>query len=275
LKGNIGKTQGTGLEFTLNIVNVQTRDFTWSTDFTLQHYKDSWLERDPDWTPAVYEGAKDPIRSIYVRKSDGLMQVGETAPIWQPDLLPGQIKVVNLADESVDLANRIDQHDTYFLGSQDPALIFGFNNTLKYKNFDFNIYLYGELNRWRGQSYYEAWSGGVAGNASLVYNAATSSLNHWQHDNQSTRFPSVTTVVNSVGGTDYWYKKISYLRARNITVGYTFSSKKIGIGQARVYVDVNNPFLITNWTGVDPETDGNNQAHPSVRGFNIGIDITF
>ena len=277
LKANIGKTQGQGVEFTLNTVNVQTRDLTWSTDFTLQRYEDRWKERDPDWTPAVYQRVTDPIRDIFVLKSDGLMKAGEQAPAWQPNLLPGQIKVVNVADEE-GIANKLDQNDVYLLGTKDPQFIFGFNNTLRYKNFDFNIYLYGELNRWRGQSYYEAWSGGVSGN-SVIYNAAVSSLNQWSHSNRSAYLPSVVAVSNSLPyGTDYWYKKISYLRCRNITVGYSFKLPKAGISNARVYADVNNPFLLTNWTGIDPETDpddGYSHAHPSVMGFNIGIDITF
>jgi TonB-linked SusC/RagA family outer membrane protein len=274
---NIGKTQGQGVEITLNTVNVRTKDLTWSTDFTLQHYEDRWKERDPDWTPAVYQNATDYIRYIYVMKSDGLMQVGEQAPAWQPNLLPGQIKVKNLADEE-GVTNKLDQNDVYLLGTTDPQFIFGLNNTLRYKNFDLNIYLYGELNRWRGQSYYEAWSGGVAG-SSVIYNAATSSLNQWSSTNQTSKLPSVVAVSNSLPyGTDYWYKKVSYLRCRNITLGYSFKLPKAGIGNARVYLDVNNPFLLTNWTGIDPETDpndGKSYSHPSVSGFNVGIDITF
>lgn len=274
---NIGKTQGQGFELTLNTTNIKTADFTWNTDFTLQHYEDRWKKRDPNWAPAVYQRVNDPIRGIFVLKSDGLMKVGEKAPAWQPNLLPGQIKVVNLADKD-GASNKLDQNDVYYLGTKDPQFIFGLNNTLRYKNFDFNIYLYGELNRWRGQSYYEAWSSGVAGN-SVIYNAATSSLNQWSSANQNSRLPSTIAVTNSLPyGTDFWYKKISYLRCRNITLGYSFKAPKIGIDNARVYVDVNNPFLLTNWTGIDPETDPNDgysYAHPSVRGFNIGIDVTF
>jgi outer membrane receptor for ferrienterochelin and colicin len=50
---NVGKTQGRGIEFALNTRNIQTKDFSWSTDFTFTKYKDRWKERTPDWKPAI------------------------------------------------------------------------------------------------------------------------------------------------------------------------------------------------------------------------------
>ena len=52
---NVGKTQSTGVEVTINTKNIDTRDFKWSTDFTFTAYKDRWKERTPDWKPGIYE----------------------------------------------------------------------------------------------------------------------------------------------------------------------------------------------------------------------------
>jgi TonB-linked SusC/RagA family outer membrane protein len=271
---NIGKTRGTGYELTLNTVNISNSNLFWTTDITVSTYKDRWEERTPTWKPAVYQSPKDPIRSIFLYRSDGLMAVGETAPVWQPALLPGQIKIKNIRDEEGD-PNRMNQYDRVLIGSQDPAFTFGFNNTVRYKNFDFNIYFYGEVGRWRSASYYDSWVAGQTGNN--FQNISRGTFDSWFQDNQNTRQPSVlaNTYANYVSNSDYWYKKISYIRCRNITLGYTVPVSKKILNSIRLYADVNNPFVITNWNGVDPETDNDRYAYPNVISFSFGIDISF
>lgn len=275
IAANIGKTQGQGFELTLNTVNISNKDFIWSTDLSLSIYKDRWKERDPDWTPAVYQSVTDPIRSIFVYRSDGIMQAGEQAPAWQTALLPGQLKAKNLKDEN-DMPNKLDNNDVVFLGSQDPALLFGFNNIVKWKQFDFNIYLYGEFGRWRGAGYYEKWTS-ITDNAPY-YNVSTNAQNTWRSDNQGGTIPSIITNSTLPEETDFYYRKINFIRCRNITLGYTIPVPAKILSRIRVYADVNNPFVITNWTGVDPETDFDTQknyAYPNVTTFSFGVDISF
>jgi hypothetical protein len=81
--------------------------------------------------------------------------------------------------------------------------------------------------------------------------------------------------LSNYGYGNYFLKKVSYLRCRNITLGYTIPLSKKIVQRARVYVDVNNPFVWTNWTGLDPETDRNSFAYPNIRSFTLGVDITF
>ncbi|MDR0687774.1 MAG: TonB-dependent receptor [Prevotellaceae bacterium] len=272
---NIGKTQGAGVELTLNTVNVRSADWTWTTDASLTSYEDRWLERDPDWKPNVYQSTDDYIRSIYKYRSDGLLKVGEQAPAWQQALAPGQIKVKNLRDaegEENKISSNMDQE---LIGSEDPALIFGLNNTVRWKNVDLNVYFYGELGRMRGMSYYEAWATGFNGD---INNMSKGTLDVWRHDNQGSTVPSAVpnqTFTGGVSATDYYYKKVNYIRCRNITLGYTLPIPKAAIASLRVYADVNNPFIISNWTGIDPETDGHNYAYPSVTSFSLGVDISF
>jgi hypothetical protein len=235
------------------------------TDFTFYTYKDRWKERDPNWKPAAYESVDDPIRSIYTYVSDGLLQPGEQAPVWQSALLPGQIKIKNLKDED-GAPNVYDQYDQILLGSSDPAFTLGFNNTLKYKKFDFNIYFYGDINRWMGESYYDK---GPVLNAP---NVSQKAFEVWRQDNQNTTMPSPLSTSYPAG--DYYYRKISYIRCRNIMFGYTFAVPKAA-NSFRVYADVNNPFIFTNWTGLDPETDQTYSNYPTTRSFSVGVDINF
>lgn len=270
IASNIGKTQGQGIEFTLNTQNIVTKDFSWSTDLTLYKYEDRWKERDPNWRPSVYQKEDDYIRSIFVYKSDGLLQAGEKAPAWQPSLLPGQIKIQNLKDEEGS-PNVLGEEDVVLLGSEDPALTFGLNNTLKYKNFDFNVYMYGEIGRWRSGSYYDRWIPALEANS---INQSTLTLNSWRADNQNTNVPSMLTSNYKTG--DYYHEKVSFLRCRNITLGYTVPLHKNNIVQnIRVYADVNNQFVITNWKGLDPETDQSLSSYPNVRSFSLGLEVRF
>ena len=274
IASNIGETQSQGFEFTLNTVNIDNKDWTWTTDVTLSLYRDKWKERDPNWKPAAYEKVTDWIRPIYSYESDGLLQPGEKAPAHQPTLLPGQVKLKDLNGNGT-----LDDGDKVLLGSKDPAFLFGFNNTLRYKNFDFNIYFYGEVNSWKNASYYETWAtmgyGLVQGrNSSQGYKET------WSHDNPNAKFPNLLGAGDNGSG-DYFIKKISYLRCRNITLGYTIPVSRKIMNSIRVYADINNPFILTNWTGLDPETDTasdasiNQYSYPNVTSFSFGVDITF
>jgi TonB-linked SusC/RagA family outer membrane protein len=285
IAANIGKTQGRGFELTLNTVNLRGRDFEWSTDLTYSFYRDRWLERDPEWKPAPYELATDPIRSSYTTLTDGLMQAGETPPAHQPNLLPGQVKIIDISGPNGEPDGKLDQYDMVYQGSQDPDFYFGINNTLRYKNFDLNIYFYGTVNQRRGYSYYEETAIPTDSR-----NVSVLSPEVWYHDNQGSQYPSIIGSDYGVGG--YYSNRISYLRCRNITLGYVVPLSKKIVERMRVYADVNNPFIITNYTGADPETDGLDReyatttggseklprvgfAYPNVTTFTFGVDITF
>lgn len=265
IAANIGKTQGQGFEVTLNSRNITKQDFSWGTDLTFSTYKDRWLERDPDWKPAAYQSEKDYIRSTFTYLSDGLLQPGEAPPAHQPALLPGQVILKDLNGDG-----KLDDHDRVFIGTSDPSFYFGINNTLQYKNFDLNVHVFGEVGRLRGASYYDAWSEGLLNNAQ---NMSTGTLRTWHHDRQDTHVPS--PIQSDYGVGDYWHKKISYLKFRNITLGYTLPAFENVIERARVYIDVNNPFSISNFADADPETGTSQYHYPNVLGLNFGVNLTF
>ena len=92
---------------------------------------------------------------------------------------------------------------------------------------------------------------------------------------------AILNVVNcsiSRGGNgwgDYYVKSIYYVRCGSITLGYKVPISQKIVNNLRVYVDVNNPFVITNWTGLDPETDNGTYAYPNVTSYNFGVSISF
>jgi TonB-linked SusC/RagA family outer membrane protein len=283
--GNFGSTQGQGVELTLNTVNIQRTDFVWTSDLTFYHYEDRWKKRAPTWVPDAYQKVTDPIRAMHYYKSNGLLQVGEAAPAWQTALLPGQVKLLNLSDK--DQANTLSQYDKILIGDRDPDFAFGFNNTLRYKGFDFNMYLYGEVGRRRDVSYYDdmipyRYSLYASGGRNGFKNLSKKALNSWTEENRNTSVPSILRSATDRG--DYFLQKVSFLRCRNITLGYTLpAALKNPANSIRINLGVNNPFVISNWNGIDPETDYNpNQAantvqssYPNVRTYSVGIDINF
>ena len=296
IAANIGKTQSQGFELTVNTTNFNSKDFSWNTDFTFSFYRDKWNTRDASWKPAAYSQYNAPIRYKYGYVSDGLIQVGETVD-WMPGSLPGQVKIKDIDGYvyNEDGSIKVDKHgipmksgkpdgklndaDKVIYGSEDPGYLLGLNNTLRYKNFDFNIYFYGQFNVLNSGSYKDLWLTGSAGMTGIVnmyrgYNMPNSAAEVWTHDNQSASRPGYFQDKSTWGIGDYYLQKSWFVRCRNITVGYTIPVKK-ALSNVRIYADINNPFTITPYDGLDLETDNSVWAYPNVRSFSLGLDITF
>lgn len=290
---NMGKTRSHGLEITLNTTNIDNRDFSWTTDFTFSFYRDRWEERAESWVPSVYsryKGAVRPLEGYYL--SDGLVKPGEEIP-HMPGAIPGQIKIkdINGYVFNEDGTYKTDEHgipiltgkpdgrindaDRVYIDSTDPGFIMGFNNTLRYKDFDFNIYFYGHFNQWTTGAYRDLW----IQQANIVDNdrsVPVSIEEMWSTDNPEGWRPGFAQSSNSIhmGSTDFYLKKCWFIRCRNITLGYSIPVKK-GLSKLRVFADVTNPFMLTNYKGLDMETDDSAYAIPNVRSFNFGVEISF
>lgn len=170
IAANIGETQSQGFELTINSTNFNTKNFGWNTDFTFSLYRDKWKTRDDSWKPSAYSVYDSPIRYQYGYLSDGLIQPGETVD-WMPGAIPGQVKIkdINGYVYNEDGSVKVDQHgiplksgkpdgklddaDKVIYGSSDPGYLLGLNNTFRWKNFDLNIYFYGQFDLLNSGSY--------------------------------------------------------------------------------------------------------------------------
>ena len=295
---NIGKTQSTGLELTINTTNVQTRDFKWTTNFTFTTYKDRWKERTPDWKPAVYEKVDDPIRPIYSRRADHILQIGEAAPAAQPDLRPGELVIKDLngykrdsnGQPEVDANGRfiltggpdgkIDDADVELIGSQDPGWMAGMVNSLTYKDFDFSFQLNGMFDRRMEDPTEMAYGLGGGDVARYGYNALSIIKKRWTWDNPSTQYPcSFNGWGNSYTHGDWYYQKAWFVRLSNITSGWSMPKAWIAkakyISRVHLSLSASNLFCITPYKGLDPETDYYTAAYPNARTYSLGVNITF
>jgi hypothetical protein len=289
-----------GIGLTLTTVNNTLTSITSGTDF-VTNFGGLTLP-GIGWTTFTETHIGQSIGEFYGYKSLGIFQSQE------------QVDKLNAAAAAKNPANQYYQKsatgpgDRYFadtngdghvtaddqisLGSPLPDFYGGLNLDASYKAWDFNIYFYGVygnkiLNYQKSalESFQNRSFVGVQ-NVSLAY-----FKNHWTPDNPSNTYSRATYNDDAVGSnvpSSAWIEDGSYLKLKNITVGYTFPSSvinKITASKLRVYVSAQNLFTITKYSGLDPEIgmqNGNatqngvdNGTYPSSRYFTVGLNLIF
>jgi hypothetical protein len=159
------------------------------------------------------------------------------------------------------------------LGYSTPKWSFGLGNRLAYKNFDLDVFVYGKIKQNMNDNlsgFYAADRLGIpAGQNTLV-----KIKDVWTADNAGGTLPGIANNAYAVptGATsDFYRQNVNYLRVRNITLGYTFNAKKI-IRSARLFVDLQNVGLLTNYNGYDPEISEGN-PYPQTLSTTVGLSI--
>lgn len=292
---NVGKTQSRGFEVTINTRNIQTKNLLWRTSFALSRYKDNWKERAPDWKPVIYESDNDPIRAMYSRLSDGILQVGQPVPASQPQLKPGMIIIKDIdgfqrdggGNPVVDANGRfvrtgkpdgrIDDADTKLLGTTDPSYMIGITNIITYKRWSLNFDFNGLFGRKMADPNYTTYGVSAYGVYSNGYNALRTVKDRWTPTNPSTTHPSSFYGFSPYSVGDFFLQDAWFIRLQNVSLGYDIPTKwaKGVFSNARVHVDAQNLFVITPYTGIDPETDSYTAAYPYIRTFTFGVNFTF
>jgi TonB-dependent starch-binding outer membrane protein SusC len=278
---NVGSTQSDGIEFDIRAEIIRKKDFAWNTSFVVSHNKAYWLERNPGVNIAPWIGEKDEIRAIYGWQTNGLFKSLEevnsytsNGVVLQPLSLPGTIKYI---DQNSD--GKLDGEDVIKLGSRDPKINFGIEMNFEFKRFDLSLNTYGATGMTTSDGYTDI--------SQLVRikekeNQSTYIRNAWSTFNpEGTRpgFWSPTDSNNPAGNTNFFLQKTNYVRIKNLTLGYTISDswlKQNRIAQgARLYVDLQNPFVFTNYVGLDPEMERNNAPFPIPVTYAFGINVNF
>lgn len=288
---NIGKVQNRGMEFTLNTKNL-TGAFTWSSNFNISFNKNKVLEVGVDKRP-IYGSAANannafvtqpgyPVASFYGYKYIGVFQSQEELDKY-PHLAAD--KVGDGRYEDVNKDGKLDQNDKTILGDNNPVFTAGFSNSFSYKNFTLDLQFTGSYGA-EVFSFYKRMCGIYHGDR----NGMIEQLDRWRSEDQpgdgihfrATRTPSGWQRDPSSA----WVQNASYLRLRNLTLGYNFNQHmidKLKMKGLRLYVTGSNLFTITNYVGYDPETSsesglsqgGDYLGYPAARSFIIGANITF
>jgi hypothetical protein len=222
------------------------------------------------------------------------MQIGEVLPS-QPELQPGAIKIKDIngfqrdteGNPMVDENGRflrtgapdgmIDDADTKLLGTSDPSLILGFTNIFTYKNFSLNVDINGMFGRQLADPNYTAYGVSAEGVYTYGYNALKTVKDRWTPDKPSPSKPSSYYGWSPYGSGDFFLQDAWYIRLQNVTLAYRLPKKWFGgvLQEFRLNVSAQNLFVITPYTGIDPETDSYTAAYPNVKTYMMGLNVTF
>jgi hypothetical protein len=216
-----------------------------------------------------------PINSIYGHVALGLFKDEEditNSPAQQfGAVAPGDIKYKDLNDDNI-----INAEDQEIIGSTIPRYTYGFNINLNYKNVDFSMF-------WQGVGKADGYL-----NSSAImpfFNGGTAQEQHkdrWTQENQNLNaaFPRLAIGGQNQRNSTWWLKDASYLRLKNLNIGYNFSGgwlNILGINNVKFYLSGENLLTFDRfWDGFDPEAPvGSGSYYPQLKTYTIGLDIRF
>lgn len=220
------------------------------------------------------------IGRFYLFQTDGIFQTQEEvdAHAIQPNAAPGDLKFVDTNEDGV-----LDDDDKVFFDSGLPKLEYGFTFNAAYKNFDFTAFFQGT----QGNNMYNGMKMWLY-RTDRTENVSADLVNAWSPSNTGSDIPrNISTDPNSnIRPSDYFLEDASYLRLRNLQIGYTLPqslTSKASISKARVYLSAYNLLTITDYTGFDPGISNNGLFtrgvdrgfYPLSKSFVFGVNLGF
>ena len=276
---NGGSQIRNGVEFALKTVNIATKNFNWDMVVNITHYLWRWDTRYSNQDLQLYQGVKDPVNSIYVFPTNGILKTGETPSAWQPAAakMAGAPKFVDTNKDGV-----IDYKDVVAY-NRDPKYIFGFGNNFRYKDFDLGIFFYAQFGAKDFNNTLQWTDPKTVGSGN---SSATSDIKAvWSTVNENGNLPGGTYTESALGlptSADTYLASKDFVRCRNVSLGYTIKSTSLSkyFRSMRVYADIQNPFIFTKYIGGDPEvqasaTKGGPAPYPMARTYSFGLNVNF
>lgn len=291
---NYGKIRNKGFEAVLSTHNIKRRDFNWYSDINFTRNVNTIEQLGPTGADILRNwwvgGANTILREgLPVAQFFGLNRLGtygtqEASLAARYGMLPGDVKYEDRNNDG-----RISfVEDGIPMGSAFPMWDMNVNNSVTYKNIDFNLDIrisYGAKKENRTNHSSEDRQG--------LANGKTSILDAWRPDHQNTM---VAQVRPGNGGAYYqtypdtrWIEDASFVRGDGMTLGYTFPqdmTKKVGASKVRIYLNASNFFLLTKYSGYDPEGSDNDNMdsitpgmdffmYPRPSNYSFGVNLTF
>ncbi len=262
---NVGDLENTGIEFNINTRPVVTSDVTWSSDFNIAWNRNKITRLTQGDDPDFFIAAGDGISAGTGTKVQA-HKVGHPAYSYYVYQQVYDINGDPIEGQYVDRNGdgQITEADKYMYHSRDPKVVFTWSNTVNWKNWDFGIVLRANLGNW-------VYNDFEAANTSLTSTASAPISNL-----MSDRFLFHDLGVQGVQS-DYFVRNASFLRCDNITVGYTWPALLNDALRLRLYGAVQNPFVITKYSGLDPEVFSgiDKNVYPRPVTFSLGVVAQF
>lgn len=285
---NVGRIDNKGIELFLNTVNIDTKNFKWESNITFTSMRNKVKDLggiDEIIVGAGYTHVEQvairkpglPLNSYYGWEVQGVWQKNDDYSKMKEDYKPGDLKYVDQNNDGV-----INDADRVVLGDSFPDFQWSFGNTFTYKDFDLYVF-------------FEGVQGVDMLNGNLIDSYfpidfrrnkfAEPYLNRWTPENPTNQYPSFTDplklgrkVVNSRTLSD-----ASYVRLKTIRLSYRLPKFSSLIQSLQLYVTAENLFTITDYVGLDPAINPNNNSnfrmdfnsYPSARTFIFGAKIDF
>ncbi|MBS7564804.1 SusC/RagA family TonB-linked outer membrane protein [Mucilaginibacter sp. Bleaf8] len=298
---NFARIRNRGVEVNISTRNVNTKKFSWSTDFNISHNKSKVLREKAFASQRVPTREGLPVNALFVLKTSGLDANG--LPLFQKD---GQVLSLEdfyqLYDPYADFfpgeaAESKLTADGYkglytYIGDRDPKFTGGLTNRIRLGNFDFAATAIFNLNQWvtaqpaynpatldRGQNYSKDLLSVISPNSGSQLPAI------FGKDTYENRWMAYYWLnngdpVSTFRSLDIYAKKMSYVRINTMRLGYTLPTgiaKRIKANSIRFSVEARNPFVFgSNYKGYfDPETYGNIYAQPITKSISFGLNASF
>lgn len=281
INDNIGKVQNKGVEIDFSSVNINTRNFKWTTTINLTTVKNKILTLPQASIPGSgFSNLKvgESLYNFYLREYAGV-DASDGRPMWYKDETDSSGKVLDRIPTKT-----YSDGTRYYVGTALPDWTGGFNSTINYKNLDLTVLIAFSIG---GKIYDADYAGLMHENTgtSPGYNWSTDILGRWQSpsnpgDGKTPILTAATDYQGASSSTRFLYDA-SYARIRNITLGYNFSKgllNKISFSSARFFVDVQNPFTFFGRKGLDPEAGIGgitNNTSSAYKTFSVGVNIGF
>jgi TonB-linked SusC/RagA family outer membrane protein len=290
---NSGKVQNKGVELGIGYNTHYASGFSWSADFNIAFNKNKVLALAPG-VPYISTdyGRIEPGHSMnefYGYVAEGIFKsqqeideyaknVSSSNSNIQPGL--GRIRYKDLDGNGI-----IDDNDRTYIGNPNPTFNYGFNLSASYKGFDASVFLSGVAGN-------KIWNENKKFNELGLFlgNYSTSVLDAWTPTNSSSDIPALQqTKTNNEGrNSSYYVENGSYMKIKSIQIAYTFPKgtlSGIAMENLRLYIQGQNLFRFTKYTGMDPESVGTGPftkgvdyqgiLYPQAKAINFGVNVNF
>lgn len=275
---NVGVVDNNGIEVSLNVTPVRVKDFTWNMNinFTQNHNEIKELVNGATRDEANEWFVGESVGAVWNYKKVGYWKQGDEGyeRALSLGLAPGSIKVYEKDGYSGDWTTTSD--DKVILGSRYPKWTGGLTSTFTYKDLSLAVNIYTRQGQWSYSQFH--WT--TARDDNQLFNHLN--LKYWSEANQNDNDIEWCRPGLSNPGeiTALLWQKTSFWKVGYITLGYNVPAKflsKFGISKLHTYVSCQNPFVITDYDGLDPEaaSNGTDTMYFMTKSWEIGLNLTF
>ena len=285
---NAASMDNNGVEATLTWRD-EIKDFKYDISFNLSYYKNKITEL-PDVIKYTWGGGNgvdktivgQPFGSWMSYKADGIFKTKQEVYEYlsKYDVQIGAPGVGRIRYKDLNGDNIINTADMDWQGSDQPKFIGGLNIGASYKGFDLSVFFNGMIrDAWNNSKFYTDLFQGWTGNHSTRLIDAMNAWNVYEQTGvYNCNIPALTVVDNNVEtrSSTFFIEDGSYVKLKTLTLGYTFPDKwikKACLSNLRVYLQAQNVFTLTNYTGADPE--GLGYPYPQPRTYTFGLSLGF